>query len=233
MNRPQPIQTPAVLRRNLRRYLKGESSPQVQNAVLQAEKAGIDIHEFALKGRTTRRTRKVPRVPKAVLAQSARIAYWSILLPEAERQIPDAWITTQDPMTRKDFAYALGLPFPGRIYDLIAPTIKDEDEARLIAYGEPTTGGFSPTFRPPRTWGDSTTYGRGGCPPGIFNPWLPDSFLDDHVEVEGDPAFGVHLAWQSFWTRDSLERKPKKQAEVEEPKKVEEPAAASILSIFD
>ena len=65
------------------------------------------------------------------------------------------------------------------------------------------------------------------APPGIFNTWLPDSFLDDHVEVEGDPAFGVHLAWQSFWTRDSLERKKP----VEEPK-VEKPAA-SILSIFD
>lgn len=234
MNKPQPIQTPAVLRRNLRRYLRGQSSPQVLNAVSQAEKAGIDINEFALRGRTTRRTRKVPQVPKAVLAQSARLAYWSILLPEAEREIPDAWITTPDPMERKDFAYALGLPFPGRMYDLIAPTIKGE--ARLIAYGEPTKGGFSPTFRPPRTWGDSTTYGRGGCPPGIFNPWLPDSFLDDHVEVEGDPAFGVHLAWQSFWTRDSLERKKvEKQAKPVEKPQIDEPqdTAPSILSIFD
>lgn len=228
MNRPQPIQTPAVLRRNLRRYLKGESSPQVLNAVAQAEKTGIDIHEFALSGRSTRRCRKVPHVPKAVLAQSARIAYWCILLPEAERAIPDAWITTPDPMPRKDFAYGLGLPFPGRIYDLIAPTIKSEDDARLIAYTPPKNDGFSPSFKPPRTWGESTIYGRGGCPPGIFNPWLPDSFLDDHVLVEGDPAFGVHLAWQSFWTRDSLDRKPKDL--LEEPK---DDTASRILSIFD
>ena len=228
MNRPQPIQTPAVLRRNLRRYLKGESSPQVLNAVSQAEKAGIDINEFAVRGRATRRVRKVPQVPKRVLAQSARIAYWCIALPEAERMAPDAWITTPPPMARKDFAYALGLPFPGRVYDLIAPTIKDESAALAIAYKEPHPAGFSPTFRPPRTWGDSTIYGRGGCPPGLFNEWLPDTFLDDYVEVEGDPAFGVHLAWQSFWTRDSLLSKTKTKEPIEEPIEV-----SSILDIFE
>ena len=228
MNKPQPIQTPAILRRNLRRYLKGQSSPQVLNAVSQAEKAGIDINEFALRGRDHS---PYPQGATSSKGRDRSISPPSLLVdpsPGGRARTAGCVDHNRGPRWRaRTSPTPSDCPSQAGIYDLIAPTIKDADEARLIAYREPTTGGFSPTFRPPRTWGDSTTYGRGGLPARHLHTWLPDSFLDDHVEVEGDPAFGVHLAWQSFWTRDSLERKKP----VEEPK-VEKPAA-SILSIFD
>ena len=225
------------LRRHLQSYLEGKSGPAISDAVEQAQQQGIDLIDFAHRKRRSRR--KATTVPREVLAQAARLAYYCILIPEAEAELMPGFETTPPPISRRDFAFALHLEYPGRLYTLTAPKLRPGDAERILDEPPTKRGGFAPTFKVPRTWPPHIVSGRGGCPPGTLNPWLPEDFLERHVTVEND--FGVYQSWTQFWTREALvkprppvePRPPIEPIEPVEPVEPIEPTDAKrILDIF-
>jgi len=211
------------LRRYLNEYLQGSTAPAALEAFQQAQDVGLDIHEFAFspKRRLRHHRRRQKRVPKAVHAQAARIAYYCILIPEAERMLmPEGFYTTPEPMSRRDLAHALWLTYPGRWYDLLAPKLTREDAERILDEPPQVRGGFAPTFRVPRSWGPSTVSGRGGCPPLQLDPWLPEEFYKKHVQTD---AVGAPVPWEATWSRRGLLPTPAPTNEVEQPNEIEQP----------